>query len=78
MPERFNYITFMQNCLDRSETPIMPSGLQRAAMEEGATHEGEELSKKLRQACECLALRSGYKRIRVAGVRGYQYEKCSE
>ena len=75
MRNSFDYSSFAKAAIDSSSTPILPVSLSRQAIVAGAPHEGEDLRKKLRDACNSLANLSSYRRLRVKGETGYQYMK---
>lgn len=71
----FSYTSFARGIIDLSTTPVHPSSMVREAMAEGAPHSGEELRKQLRSGCESVANHKGYRRVKIKGVKGYQYMK---
>tara|TARA_R110001606_G_scaffold399101_1_gene580735 strand:+ start:22742 stop:22972 length:231 start_codon:yes stop_codon:yes gene_type:complete len=75
MSSRFSYTQFIKQIIDSAKEPVSPSSLDRQAIGEGAPHTGETLRRKLRESGESLANSKGYRRLRVKGVPGYQYEK---
>lgn len=74
MSSSFSYSNFVKIIIDNSDKPILPAGLCRQAMIYGAPHGGEDLRKRLREACDAIGNQRGYKRIREKGVSGYQYQ----
>ena len=72
---RFDNMAFTKSCLDEANAPLMASHLTRKAIDEGAHGDIAHIQSNIRKALECYASMSEYKRIRVEGVKGYQYVK---
>jgi len=71
----FSYSDFVKGIIDNEQAPILPAGLVRQAIVQGAPHEGDKLRMRLREACDSLANSADYRRIRIKGVSGYHYLK---
>ena len=74
MRSNFSYRQFVKEVIDNSTVPVSARGMLREATALGAPDAGDELRKKLIQACEILASSKYYKRTRDNNVKGYLYE----